>query len=838
MLLTWCCLTWATCLQAAESPIVLSEFIYETAPFPECHASTIEEAADGTLVAAWFGGTYEKHPDVGIWVSRRVDGTWTTPVEVANGVQSDEKRYPTWNPVLFQPKKGPLILFFKVGPSPDRWWGEMIVSDDNGQTWKDRRRLPEGGIGPVKNKPVQFEDGTIWCPSSIEHEGWRVLIEKTPDLGKTWTATKFLNDKKHGAIQPSLLRYADGRLQMLCRNQNSRGELWQTISDDGGKTWSAFTTTGLPNPNAGTDAVTLADGRQLLVYNHTTRQRGTFPQGREMLNVAVTKDGQQWEAALVLELAKGEYSYPAVIQTDDGMVHITYTWKRQKVRHVILDPKKLQTTPITGGVWPEDVPRLPAATDAQTSSSEGAAKSPGKPSTRLNVLFIAADDLRNDLGCYGDPLAKTPHLDRLAARGMTFDRAYCQQALCNPSRTSLMTGLRPDRLGIWDLPTHFREVLPEVVTLPQCFQQQGYYTQNIGKIYHNWRQEFQGDPLSWSTPAVMHFATHNSDVARVPEGTVPPNLAKAERTERRDVGDEAYFDGRIATKAVRALAQLKQREQPFFLAVGFWKPHLPFNAPKRYWDLYDRAQLEPAANSQPPENVPELALHNGRELLGSQGRELSRDEIVELRHGYLAGISYLDTQIGRVIGALDRLELTDKTVIVFWSDHGFHLGEHGLWCKTSNFELDARVPLIIAPPKWAQAATRTDALVELLDLYPTLTELCGIDPPQDLDGMSLVPVLHDPKARVKPAAFTQHPRPAYYNGIPDAMGVSVRTPRFRYTQWREGSSGRVLGSELYDHQCDPDENHNVIATPPDAQQLAHAQSLLEATFPVGPIARR
>ena len=449
---------------------------------------------------------------------------------------------------------------------------------------------------------------------------------------------------------------------------------------------------------------------------------------------------------------------------------------------------------------------------------------------RLNVLFIAADDLRNDLGCYGDPLAKTPNLDRLVGRGVVFNRAYCQQALCNPSRASLLTGRRPDTLGIWDLPTHIREVRPDIVTLPQCFKQQGYFTQNIGKIFHNWRQEIEGDPDSWNVPAVMHFATHNSDTPQV-QGELPPDLAPGRRTECRDVPDEAYFDGRIAAKAVKALRALKDDKRPFFLAVGFWKPHLPFNPPKRYWDIYDRRTISPAPNPHPPENVPPIALHNGRELMGGKGRDLSRDEVLELRHGYLAGISYLDAQIGKLIDELDQLHLTDSTVVVFWSDHGFHLGEHGLWCKTSNFELDARVPLIIATPKTKHAGAKTDALVELVDLYPTLAEICGLPIPKGLDGVSLVPVLNDPAASVKEAAFTQHPRPAYYKGRPETMGVSARTAAYRYTEWRDFDSGRVVARELYDHTNDPDENHNVVDSPPEPAALKKASALLERTFP-------
>jgi iduronate 2-sulfatase len=231
-----------------------------------------------------------------------------------------------------------------------------------------------------------------------------------------------------------------------------------------------------------------------------------------------------------------------------------------------------------------------------------------------------------------------------------------------------------------------------------------------------------------------------------------------------------------------ALRSLAKKDQPFFLAVGFMKPHFPFNPPKKYWDLYDRSKIAPATNPQPPQDGPAIALHNGRELLGAKGRKMTREEAIELRYGYLAGISYLDAQVGKVLDELERLKLRENTIIVFWSDHGFHLGKHSLWCKTSNFELDARVPLIIAPPHAKHAGAKTKALVELLDLYPTLVDLCDLPQPKGLDGKSLVRVIDDPQATVKPAAYTQHPRPAYYKGEPDAMGVSVRTARFRYTE--------------------------------------------------------
>lgn len=328
-----------------KGALLSTDLIYslEDRPTPQCHASTIAETSAG-LVAAWFAGTREKHTDVGIRVSRLVDGKWTASVEVADGSEGEDKEYPCWNPVLFQPKKGPLMLFYKVGPTPSRWWGMLLTSKDGGKTWGNRRKLGKDDkvghlIGPVKNKPIQLVDGTILCPSSTEHKGWRVHFEATRDFGKTWKVIGPINDgKEFGAIQPSVLTYVDGRMQVMCRSQQK--VVTQSESKDGGETWSKMTASKLPNPNAGTDAVTLKDGRQLIVYNHTVR-RLEFPSGRNMLNVAISVAGKIWKPVLTLERAQGEYSYPAVIQAKDGKVHITYTYQRQSVKHAVLDLTKL-----------------------------------------------------------------------------------------------------------------------------------------------------------------------------------------------------------------------------------------------------------------------------------------------------------------------------------------------------------------------------------------------------------------------------------------------------------------------------------------------------------------
>jgi predicted neuraminidase len=326
--------------------LVSAEFIFAHAPFPACHASTLAETTNG-LVAAWFGGTKERDPDVGIWVSRQADGKWTAPVEVANGVGFATNRLPCWNPVLCQPAHGPLLLFYKVGPSPHEWWGMLTVSADHGKTWSSPRRLPDGILGPIKNKPVELADGELLCGSSTESGEGCVHFERTADGGKTWQATGPLNDGKViSAIQPSVLFHPGGKLQAVGRTKS--GKIFEMWSSDQGRTWGPMTLTALPNPSSGIDAVTLKDGRQLLVYNHNAE-----PKGRSPLNVAVSRDGRAWQAALVLENEPGqEFSYPAVIQTRDGLVHITYTWKRKLIRHVVIDPQQLELKPIVDGQWP------------------------------------------------------------------------------------------------------------------------------------------------------------------------------------------------------------------------------------------------------------------------------------------------------------------------------------------------------------------------------------------------------------------------------------------------------------------------------------------------------
>ena len=321
--------------QCRDPAVIQEGFIFDRPLCAMNHASTIA-ASGGGLVVAWFGGSLESRPDVGIWVSVNSGSGWSVPVEVATGVQDDGSRLACWNPVLFRPAVGPLLLFYKVGANPRTWWGLAMASEDHGRTWTAPRRLPKGILGPIKNKPIQLADGDLLSPSSIESDGWRVHLERSADLGRTWRRIGPLDGSGIQGIQPSILTHGDGRLQVLCRSkQGFMAESWS--SDDGG-TWSALSLTTIPNPNSGCDAVTLADGRQLLVYNRSSRQRSP-------LIVAVSRDGAHWDDVLILAQGIGEYSYPAVIQAADGLVHVTYSWNLSRIKHVVLDPARLAPLP-------------------------------------------------------------------------------------------------------------------------------------------------------------------------------------------------------------------------------------------------------------------------------------------------------------------------------------------------------------------------------------------------------------------------------------------------------------------------------------------------------------
>ena len=423
---------------------------------------------------------------------------------------------------------------------------------------------------------------------------------------------------------------------------------------------------------------------------------------------------------------------------------------------------------------------------------------------QYNVLFIIVDDLRPMLGCYGHPEMHTPNIDRLAQRGTLFDRAYCQYPLCSPSRTSMITGLRPETTGIINNSADFRQELPNAVTLPQHFKTHGYYTQSVGRIAHLPR--LQDDENSWSTTSWRPT-------------WIPFDIQTTPSWQALDVEDDELRDGKVAKRAVQVLEQIK--EQQFFLAVGFYKPHLPLEAPRKYFELYDTQDFDLPASSIPPKDAPARALTNWSAIRNYQdlpsGREpLSDAKTLELIRAYAAATSYIDAQIGRVLDQLDSLGLSENTVIVFCGDHGHHLGEHGIWGKQTLFEVSLRSPLIVSVPQ--QQPTETDAFAELVDIYPTMCEACHIPTPLQLEGSSLMPVIEQPTRRWKTAVFSQFGGAAY-------GGISIRTERYRYTE--RGENARY-GRELYDYDADPDETVNIANLPENAQLIAHLSEQLHA----------
>ncbi len=470
------------------------------------------------------------------------------------------------------------------------------------------------------------------------------------------------------------------------------------------------------------------------------------------------------------------------------------------------------------------------------------AANPERASNRFNVLFVAIDDLRPALGCYGDRVAITPNIDCLAARGTVFRQAYCQQAVCSPSRLSLLTGRRPDTIRVWDLATHFRQAIPDVVTLPQHFKNHGYHTQGIGKIFHG-NGKPSKDPPSWSVePQFDRIGAPNQRYA-LPENLQGKGL-KRSASEAADVADDVYLDGLVCNAALAAIGEMQSKRQPFFLAVGFRKPHLPFCAPQKYWDLYDRRMIPLPKYDQHPRGAPELAVRSWMELEGysdiPKNGELSEEKVRELRHGYYACVSYVDALFGRLMQELQAQGLADNTVVVLWGDHGYHLGEQGLWTKANNYELSTRVPLILSVPGQLRAGAATNALVEFVDLYPTLAELCGLDAPVGVEGVSLQPLLDQPDRPWKTAVFSQYPRSrtgSRHRGHGDIMGYAVRTDRYRYVEWQDWKTKEVLARELYDHQSDPLETSNIVGHSDQAKVAAELKSILasgwKAALPEG-----
>jgi len=467
---------------------------------------------------------------------------------------------------------------------------------------------------------------------------------------------------------------------------------------------------------------------------------------------------------------------------------------------------------------------------------------------RPNVLFIAVDDLRPALGCYGDTFAISPHIDRLARRGLLLERAYCQQAVCSPSRSSVMTGARPDSTKVWDLKTHFRDALPQVVTLGQHFRQQGYFVQGMGKIFHPGYDDAPTWSVAWQHPDAPTYAQPANRPANRggTEADKPGTESRGKRRrgpafESADVPDSYYRDGKVADLAIATLRQLQERpasdaattgRPPFFLAVGFSKPHLPFVAPQRYHDLHAAQKIPLASNPFRPRGAPDFAILDGGELRNYRhipDGPLPADLARELKRSYYACVSYLDAQVGRVLDELQRLDLAKNTIVVLWSDHGWKLGEHQAWCKHSNVELDTRVPLIVAVPGRTDRGLRSRALVELVDLYPTLSQLANLPLPKHLQGTSFAPLLDAPDRPWKRAAFSQYPRPAGRTDTGPVMGYSMRTDRYRFTQWVERDDRRrVVATELYDHEADPDENTNLANDRASADLVTRLAEQLKA----------
>ena len=444
---------------------------------------------------------------------------------------------------------------------------------------------------------------------------------------------------------------------------------------------------------------------------------------------------------------------------------------------------------------------------------------------RPNILFLVADDLMPMLGCYGNTNIISPNIDALAKSGTVFDNNFCQAAHCCPSRASLMTGLRPESAGVSSMVNdpYFRNAIPDVVTLPQYFAKHGYRTVGVGKIFHNNQdpQSWQVHPNEWAQPGVSLYNDPVSKQKFKDALATIDKLVKAGKhlepwervrmmlstsSESVDVPDNSYPDGAITDLALKALDDMKDSDQPVFLAVGWYKPHLPFNCPSKYWELYNPADIQLADNPFPPKNSPPQAMHDWEELRAyadmPRTGPLSDDQTRRLIHGYYACVSFVDAQIGKVLTKMEELKLAENTIVVLWGDHGWHLGDHGLWCKHSNFETATRAPLIIRVPGNTESQ-RIKALTELVDLYPTLCDLAGLPVPEKLEGDSLAPLLKNPEYKPwKNAALSQYVRGEY-------MGRSMRTKRYRFTMWTHNKTGEIGALELYDHETDPQENINI-----------------------------
>jgi len=463
-----------------------------------------------------------------------------------------------------------------------------------------------------------------------------------------------------------------------------------------------------------------------------------------------------------------------------------------------------------------------------------------KEQEKYNILFVAVDDLRTELGCYGNSEIKSPNIDKLASQGITFKRAYCQQPICMASRASLMSGLRPDTLQIYNCAS-INELAPNVLTLNRHFENNGYRIWSSGKIYHHnidHELQFGEHRVQPTTNEIGRGYLSSSAVKTVEEYdayylelTNQSGGGRGPAFESPDVADNAYYDGAMTELAIRQLAEYKSSEAPFFMAVGYHKPHLPFNAPKKYWDMYDPNGISMADNPYLPENVSEFFHYNFGELRNyagiPKGNELLSDSLSRtLKHGYYACVSYIDAQIGRLLEGLKANGLADNTIVILWGDHGWKLGEHGMWCKHTQFELDSHVPMILKVPGQKNNGTVSDAIVEFVDIYPTLSELTGLEIPAHVQGTSFMPVIQDPVKAWKDGAITLWP---LNRNNPDklVLGFSLQTSRYRYTEWVKGKTGEVLARDLFDHQLDPDENTNISLDPENKKIIDKLSQLLQ-----------
>ena len=468
-------------------------------------------------------------------------------------------------------------------------------------------------------------------------------------------------------------------------------------------------------------------------------------------------------------------------------------------------------------------------------------------SRNMNILFIATDDMRPELKCYGEEHIISPNIDKLAQEGVMFANAHCQVAVCNPSRASLLTGLRPDTLKVYDLRIHFRETMDEVTTLPQYLKEQGYHVQAVGKMFHD---SFP-DPQSWSVPLDYRYEQMQIYSDETMEWLEKENVrqkaeglkiySRAVPWEKPDVEDTDLIDGFQTEIAISKMAKLKSLDEPFFFGVGYFKPHMPFIAPQKYWDMYDGEAIPPAPNPFVPEGAPEVALNTMYEIRGYLKSShyptpftgsLPEEDARELKHGYCACITYVDAQIGKLLKALEDNGLASNTVVIFWGDHGWKLGEHNSWGKMTNYEVDTRSPLIIYDPRQKGKTRTCENLVEFLDVFPTLCDLAGVDIPDQLEGHSLRPLMEGRETDWEETAFSQYTR--VHNDV-EYMGYAVRTPDYRYVEWRFVETGDVAFRELYDHRNDAQENRNVADDPGNAGTIKELEAILLRKSPRKPV---